>query len=234
MLDRGYLESIKGFEGFAQRAKWDYAQHTNGFGTRALFQGEIVTPAEAHRRFASEIKAAAEIVDRFAPNLGEGTRAALTSLTFNAGAAWTKSGLGKAVASGDLETARELFLQYNKAGGEVLPGLIARRCAEATWFDTRPADSHIATLSNAIGRPMAAMPNPSLNNSPVVAVIDDTLVCDAPQPNAAIFQSGDSAPGAFSFSDLPLAIFDLLATFIHDQSQTRSNANESDRESSVT
>ncbi|MFM9849266.1 MAG: lysozyme [Hyphomicrobiaceae bacterium] len=129
-----YLDAIKKFEGFTQRAEWDYAQHTNGYGTRALFPGENIDRAEAERRFQTEIGEARAIVERNAPHADEGTKAALTSLTFNAGDKWTRSGLGEALRQGDTETARELFLQYNKAGGQTLPGLVARRVAEAEWI----------------------------------------------------------------------------------------------------
>jgi lysozyme len=129
-----YLDAIRKFEGFAQKAEWDYAQHTNGYGTRALYPNEVIDRAEAERRFQSEINEARAIVERNAPAADEGTKAALTSLTFNAGDKWTRSGLGAALRQGDIEAARELFLQYNKAGGQTLPGLAARRAAEADWI----------------------------------------------------------------------------------------------------
>jgi lysozyme len=129
-----YLDAIRKFEGFAQKAEWDYAQHTNGYGTRALYPNEVIDRAEAERRFQSEISEARAIVERNAPTADEGTKAALTSLTFNAGDKWTRSGLGAALRQGDIEAARELFLQYNKAGGQILPGLAARRATEADWI----------------------------------------------------------------------------------------------------
>ena len=152
MIDVKYLDAIKGFEGFTPRAKWDYAQSSNGYGTKALHEGEVIDRDEADRRFKAEIKAAYDIVDRFAPNLDDGSKAALTSLTFNAGTAWTKSGLGNAIRVGDLETAKAIFQQYNKAGGEVLSGLASRRNAEMTWFDTsssrQPTIDHTASTDS--------------------------------------------------------------------------------------
>ena len=141
-----YLDAIKKFEGFAQRAEWDYAQHTNGYGTRALFPGEMIDRAEAERRFQIEIKEARAIVERNAPDADEGTKAALTSLTFNAGDKWTCSGLGEAMRQGDSETARALFLQYTKAGGRPCPvswrGARLKRSGSATqqrlWRSMRP------------------------------------------------------------------------------------------------
>lgn len=135
-----YLAKIKAFEGFTPQAKWDYAQHSNGYGTKALFAGERIDQVEAERRFREEISQAREIVERHARGLDEGTKAALTSLTFNAGTAWISSGLGDAIRRGDLTEARERFVLYHKAQGEVLPGLVRRRLAEAEWIG-RPLDT---------------------------------------------------------------------------------------------
>jgi lysozyme len=134
MLDAHYLNAIKQSEGYAAEARWDYAQNTNGYGTRAQFPGEVIDKAEADRRFKGAIQNAANFVDKFAPNLDEGSKAALTSLTYNAGTAWAQSGLGEAIASGNLEKAQSIFLQYNKAGGSVLDGLVQRRLQEVAWF----------------------------------------------------------------------------------------------------
>lgn len=129
-----YLDAIRNFEGYTPQASWDYAQFSNGYGTRARFQGEVIDKAEAERRFQGEVATARSIVEKAAPDVDEGTKAALTSLTYNAGTAWIDGGLGDAVRRGDLETAREIFQKYNKAGGEVLPGLVNRRSQEAQWI----------------------------------------------------------------------------------------------------
>lgn len=134
-MDSRYLDLIKRFEGYQAQAKWDYAQFTNGYGTKAAYAGEVIDRAEADRRFHDELSKAAELVDRFAPGLDGGTRAALTSLTFNAGTKWMQSGLGAAVRGGDLDQARDIFVQYTKAGGEELSGLVMRRLEEVTWFE---------------------------------------------------------------------------------------------------
>jgi lysozyme len=129
-----YLETIKRFEGFAPEAKWDFAQHSNGYGTKALYPGEVITKSEAEQRFAAEIGIARAAVARFVPGLDEGTEAALTSLTFNAGPGWMRAGLGAAIKAGDLESAKRLFVQYVNAGGQRLAGLEARRAAEVQWI----------------------------------------------------------------------------------------------------
>ncbi len=133
-MHASYLNTIKRFEGFSARTQWDYAQNTNGYGTKAQFAGERISVEEAERRFQLEISRAESLVDGFAPGLKEGVRAALTSLTFNAGTAWMHAGLGDAVQRGDANEVRRIFLQYNRAGGEILPGLAARRREEAAWM----------------------------------------------------------------------------------------------------
>lgn len=170
MVASSYLDAIKQFEGYTAEARWDYAQNSNGYGTRARFAGEVIDKAEADRRFSSEVQKAAEFVDKFAPNLDEGSKAALTSLTYNAGTAWSKSGLGEAVASGDLDKARSLFLQYNKAGGNVVDGLVQRRLQEVAWFGQgNPASQGpsagiaamaAAASASAIASSSAATPSP--------------------------------------------------------------------------
>jgi lysozyme len=152
-MNRVYLNEIKAFEGFSAGAKWDYAQYSSGYGTKARFPGEVIDRAEAERRFAGELQDAQRLVESHAGSLDDGTKAALTSLTFNAGTAWMKSGLGKAVAAGDLATARELFLRYDKAGGEVLPGLTRRRAVEASWFGAADGARYEANRSVAATAP---------------------------------------------------------------------------------
>ena len=127
-------------EGFTPRAQWDYAQHSNGYGTRARYPGEEISREEAERRFQTEKAQARAIVEQFAPQLDEGSKAALTDLTYNAGDKWTRSGLGEAVRSGDLDRAKSLYLQYTKAGGETLPGLVRRRQEGAALFGSQMPD----------------------------------------------------------------------------------------------
>lgn len=167
-----YLNAIKAFEGYATNAKWDYSQHTNGFGTRARFAGETITRAEAEQRFAAEIDQARQIVEKQAANWDEGTKAALTSLTFNAGTQWISSGLGDAVRRHDTEAVKEKFLQYTKAGGSELPGLVRRRFVEMGW----------------IGNPAAA----TAGNPPasVTASTHDTDTAGTPAAGSAVVAPG--------------------------------------------
>jgi lysozyme len=153
-----YLDAIRNFEGYTPQAKWDYAQFSNGYGTKALYAGEKIDRAEAERRFHAEVASARSIVEKAAPQVDEGTKAALTSLTYNAGTSWIESGLGDAVRRGDLESAREIFQKYNKAGGEVLPGLQHRRSQEALWIGNPGAVTGEPAVAVAETRPAALPP----------------------------------------------------------------------------
>lgn len=155
-MHHSYLDAIKSFEGYTPKAEWDYAQFTNGYGTKALHAGEAISPEEAERRFAAEIAVARGIVEKHAAGWDEGTKAALTSLTFNAGSRWTQSGLGEAVRNQDIEAVKERFLQYTKAGGEVLPGLLRRRLAEVDWIGSGAPPSGTASPAKSIGPAIAA------------------------------------------------------------------------------
>jgi GH24 family phage-related lysozyme (muramidase) len=141
-----FVAQIKRTEGFAPQARWDYKQFSNGYGTRAQFEGEQIDRDDADRRFNTAIENAAKIVDRVNPNLDPGTRAALTSLTFNAGDDWTSAGLGDAVRAGDLARAKQLFLQYDKAGGQTNEALTTRRYREAQWFGSNEPQANNGPL----------------------------------------------------------------------------------------
>lgn len=134
-----FIAQVKRTEGFAAQAKWDVKQFSNGYGTKAKFDGETISKEEAEQRFQTEFAKATKIVDAVNPNLDPGTRAALSSLTYNAGEAWTHAGLGEKIRAGDLAGAKELFLQYNKADGATSEGLATRRYREAQWFGANDA-----------------------------------------------------------------------------------------------
>ncbi len=133
-LDPAYVEAIKQFEGYAPKAEWDYKQHSVGYGSKATYPGEQLSREEASARLDQDLTQAAGYVDRAFPQLPEGARAALIDLTHNAGPGWINGGLGKAVGAGDWGTARDIFVQYNRAGGQVLPGLVNRRNQTAAWL----------------------------------------------------------------------------------------------------
>ncbi|WP_439392324.1 lysozyme [Bradyrhizobium sp. PMVTL-01] len=169
-IPENFIAAIKNTEGYRAKAYWDVKQHAVGYGTRANSPDEVITPEEANARFNREIGKAAKIVDTVNPNLDAGTRAALTSLTFNAGDQWTRSGLGDAVRAGDMAKAKEIFLQYNKADGETNEGLAKRRAREAAWFGRGDISPTEATIPHANKGDvmLKILDNPDLQNRPQV------------------------------------------------------------------
>lgn len=221
-MHHSYLEAIKSFEGFTPKAQWDYAQLSNGYGTKALYAGETILPEEAERRFAAEIAAARSIVEKHAAGWDEGTKAALTSLTFNAGTRWITSGLGDAVRGQDIEAVRERFLQYTKAGGEVLPGLVRRRLAELDWIGSGAAPAgmgpSIATTSpaTAAAAQTAALITP-FPSSPINTLIVNGAEANPAERTLTAFHEGDgSAPTGESSDARSAQALSMLVSLMFD------------------
>jgi lysozyme len=209
-IHQSYLSAIKTFEGFTSQAKWDYAQHSNGFGTKALYPGEKIDTAEAERRFAAEITIARDIVEKHAPGWDEGTKAALTSLTFNAGTKWISSGLGDAVRSGDIEGVRERFVQYSKAQGEVLPGLLKRRLAEVDWIGSGAAGATAtATPVSAGATVTGSLPSPEPSPPQSLQPLPPTTSSGPIAPMA----SASAAPTAVARGEVAATLRDQLSGF---------------------
>jgi len=129
-----YVDAIKGFEGFTPKSQWDVKQYSYGYGSKAPGPGATIDPQAADQKLHGDLASASSVVDAVNPNLSPGTKAALTSLTYNAGPGWVNSGLGKAVAAGDEATAKKIFMQYSNVAGEPNKVIAARRAQEAQWF----------------------------------------------------------------------------------------------------
>lgn len=155
-------------EGFNPKAYWDNKQWSIGYGTRASGPDEVIDETEGQRRLTSELAKAGKHVDTAFPNLEPHRRSALTSFTYNLGHGWITSPtrLAQAVRSGDWDTASKTMLEYNKADGKVLPGLVSRRQQEAAMLlGSQPP-------SSPSGSP--AMAGISLPQSGVAANAGDT------------------------------------------------------------
>jgi lysozyme len=227
MLDPNYLDAIKKFEGYSAEARWDYAQNSNGYGTRARYAGEVIDKAEAERRFKDAVSQAADFVDKVAPGLDDGSKAALTSLTYNAGTAWAQSGLGDAIANGDMNKARSLFLQYNKAGGEVADGLVQRRLQEVTWFGqgSSSGERQFASLSSQVAS--AAPEQPTI--SPLVPATSTAPSAPTSVVRLANVEGRSPSASARAFADLTTdpALLALLVGHVGKSQPTR-NPEEDD------
>jgi GH24 family phage-related lysozyme (muramidase) len=181
----GFIHEIKQTEGYREKPYWDVKQWSVGYGTRASGPNETPDRAELEGRFQDEVTKAANFVDSINPKLDPGTRAAMTSLTYNAGEKWANDALGKAIKDGDINRAQQLFLQYNHAGGQVDQGLVQRRMREAEWF----------------GRSDAAQ-QPRLNPDEIVdRIAKDPLFRDRPELQHAVMQNVIQKASMFQRAD---------------------------------
>lgn len=161
-------DAVKRFEGYSEKPYSDFKQTSSGYGTKAQPGDENLPPEQRkaiyEQRLDNDLARAANIVDQFAPGLPKGTRNALISLTYNAGSAWTSAGLGQSIRAGDMEGAREKFIQYNRAGGEVNDALVKRRGQEVSWFggaarETDPTNQLTEAMNAAKERAIQVFPN---------------------------------------------------------------------------
>lgn len=133
----GSLSSfVKQFEGFHDTAYWDNKQWSIGYGTKASGKGATITASEAEKELSKNLNKARSAVLKYkkdynydwSPNQID----ALTSFAYNLGTGKLAT-LTDGGSRGDQEIS-EMMLEYNKAGGKKLPGLVKRRQAEAKLF----------------------------------------------------------------------------------------------------
>jgi GH24 family phage-related lysozyme (muramidase) len=126
------LFSLKHFEGFIEKTKWDFKQYTNGWGTKGK-KDEIITIEEADKRFEENLdKYFCKIAEEY-PHLKEGQLVATVMLSYNVGPnAIIKSNITDNLLD---KGVKPPFEKWNKAGGNVLSHLIQRRTFESQVWD---------------------------------------------------------------------------------------------------
>ena len=129
-------EFIKQFEGFHEEAYWDQKQWSIGFGTKASGKGATITKEQAEAELAKNVQKAKSAVlkvkEKYGYDWANNQVDALTSFAYNLGTGKLETLTDKGTR-GDEEIS-EMLLEYNKAGGKKLPGLVKRRQAEARLF----------------------------------------------------------------------------------------------------
>jgi GH24 family phage-related lysozyme (muramidase) len=125
---------VKHFEGYNPKAFGDYKQTSIGYGTRARKGETTISKEEAERRLAEELGGARSHVVNAAQKFGydftPNELDALTSFAYNVGNINQLTDNGKRSKQ---EIANKI-LEYNKAGGKTLKGLVKRRQAEHNLF----------------------------------------------------------------------------------------------------
>lgn len=125
---------VKNFEGFSPKAFGDYKQMSIGYGTRARKGETTISREEAERRLSDELGKARRHVEavnkKYGYNFQPNELDALTSFAYNIGNINQLTDDGKR----DRQQIATKMLEYNRAGGKVLKGLVKRRQAEQELF----------------------------------------------------------------------------------------------------
>ncbi len=137
--DRG-LALTKNFEGLRLEAYQDCAGvWTIGYGHTGptVSAGQSISDAEAEKLLQADLEEAVACVNHVVQiAISQGQFDAMVDFCFNAGREnFVQSTLLRKVNSGDLQGAAGQFALWVHAGGEVVPGLLRRRNAEAALFN---------------------------------------------------------------------------------------------------
>ena len=133
------LELIKRFEGLKLSAYYcPGGILTIGYGHtgKDVFQGQRITVQQAEDLLRKDVERFEKAVERLVTvELSQEQFDALVSFTYNLGeGSLQKSTLLKVLNRGEYSKAAGQFDQWNKSGGKVLAGLVARREAEEQLF----------------------------------------------------------------------------------------------------
>ncbi len=141
------LAMIKKLEGYRQFKYWDYNHYSIGYGTTcgAADYPDGITEAEASNLLLQALAKHEVYLDSFLSRYGitvsQKQYDALVSFTYNLGNPWTKYDsfkLKDLLIDGAYkykpQAVKDAFLQFKKAGGVVVQGLITRRNMESSLF----------------------------------------------------------------------------------------------------
>ncbi len=137
------LDLIKRFEGFRANAYRDPAGiwtigygHTSAAGAPEVAEGMEISRDEAARILARDVdNFAAGVRKLLTRELSDRQFSALVSFAYNVGLAGLQgSSVLKAANAGNVAAVSRRLQLWVKAGGQVLPGLVKRRAAEAALF----------------------------------------------------------------------------------------------------
>lgn len=132
------VDLIKSFEGCRLTAYQDsVGVWTIGYGhTSGVYSGMTITEAKAEEYLKGDLVTAENAVNgKVTYSIKQNQFDALVSFTYNVGSGnFGSSTLLKKLNQGDITGAANEFDKWNKAGGQVLEGLVRRRAAEKAMF----------------------------------------------------------------------------------------------------
>lgn len=133
------LALIRQFEGLRLRAYRDAVNvPTIGYGhTAGVKMGQEITRERAEELLRAEVERFEGYVDQLVTvPLTQGQFDALVAWTYNLGpGALEKSTMLRRLNAGDYASAAAELERWNRAGGQVLAGLVRRRAAERALFE---------------------------------------------------------------------------------------------------
>jgi lysozyme len=106
---------------------------------------QIISPEQADTIFLQDLSVAERAVNQAIEiSLAQNEFDACTSLAFNIGGGnFARSTLVKLLNGGNTDLAAQQFLRWDNAGGQVSPGLMARRVTEKTIFEDGTYTNHV-------------------------------------------------------------------------------------------
>jgi lysozyme len=126
---------VKAFEGCVLTAYRDIAGiWTIGFGHtgKDVHEGLVWTQDQADATLEHDLAEAASLLEMYSPGTPLGAQQALIDFIFNLGGAnYRNSTLRQLVNAGNWTAAKVEILKWDHSGGNVIPGLLRRRQAEA-------------------------------------------------------------------------------------------------------
>ncbi|MBS9438656.1 lysozyme [Photorhabdus noenieputensis] len=132
------LKELKIYEGLSLTAyRCAAGVWTIGYGhTYGVKPGDAITERQVEQFLLEDLAPVYITIEtNVKVPLTQGQFDALCSFIFNCGAgAFIRSTLLKKLNAGDYKGAAGQFMEWNKAGGRVLPGLDARRASEKSMF----------------------------------------------------------------------------------------------------
>ncbi len=157
-VNQATIDLIKQYEGCKLTAYQDIVGvWTIGYGTTAMAdvgivpaKGMTITQDRAEDLLRQGIdKFAAKVDELITAKVNQNERGAIICLAYNIGCgALSKSTVLRELNAGNKDRAAAAFKMWNKAGGEVVQGLVNRRNAEVTLFLTPvTADMHTVAPS---------------------------------------------------------------------------------------
>lgn len=139
------LALVKRFEGFRSAPyRCPAGVWTIGYGTTHGITKDTVpiTEEAAGRMLEYDLNEIGGVVGKYLPELPQNRSDAVLSFCYNVGVeAFAESGLCAAIRRNpdDVDSVRKEFMRWVHAKGEVLPGLVARRKAEADLYEGKGA-----------------------------------------------------------------------------------------------